>query len=97
MSISIDSIMFCERFELIHSLKRLKFKLKYENLSNMPKTVIFHMVFVKNESGRIRVHPRPLYIIYKKILGRTLICYVLSLNTTYISISRMNTNAVTFI
>ena len=29
----------------------------------MPKTVTFHMVFVKNESGRIRVHPRPLYIL----------------------------------
>ena len=30
----------------------------------MPKNVTFQMVFVKNESGRIRVHPQPFYMLY---------------------------------
>ena len=30
----------------------------------MPKHVTFQMVFVKNKSGRIRVHPQPLYMLY---------------------------------
>ena len=34
-----------------------------KNLSNMPKNVTFQMVFVKNESGRISVHPQPLYML----------------------------------
>ena len=29
----------------------------------MQKNVTFQMVFVKNESGRIRVHPNPLYML----------------------------------
>ena len=29
----------------------------------MPKNFIFQMVFVKNESGCIRVHPQPLYML----------------------------------
>ena len=33
-----------------------------KKLSNVPKNVTFQMVFVKNESGRIRVHPQPLYM-----------------------------------
>ncbi len=33
------------------------------NLPNMPKNVFFQMVFGKNESGRIRVHPQPLYML----------------------------------
>ena len=31
-----------------------------KNLSNIAKNVTFQMVLVKNESGRIRVHPQPL-------------------------------------
>ena len=34
-----------------------------KNLPNMPKNVTFQMVFGKNESGRIRVHPQPLYML----------------------------------
>ena len=34
-----------------------------ENLQKMPKNVALQMVFVKNESGRIRVHPQPLYML----------------------------------
>ena len=34
-----------------------------KNLLNMPKHVTFQMVFVKNESGRTRVHPQPLYML----------------------------------
>ena len=56
-----------------------------KNLSNMPKNVTFQMVFVKYESGRIRVHPQPLYRL----------CIII--NTTYISILRMNTNRATFV
>ena len=56
-----------------------------KNLSNVPKIVTFQMVFGKNESGRIRVHPQPLYML----------CIIK--NTTYISILRMNTNAATFV
>ena len=33
-----------------------------KNLPNMRKNVTFQMVFVKNESGCIRVHPQPLYM-----------------------------------
>ena len=29
----------------------------------MPKNVTFQMVFVKNECGRIRVHPQSLYML----------------------------------
>ena len=29
----------------------------------MPKNVTFQKVFVKNKSGRIRVHPQPLYML----------------------------------
>ena len=29
----------------------------------MPKNVTFQKVFVKNESGRIRVHPQTLYML----------------------------------
>ena len=29
----------------------------------MSKNVTFQIVFVKNESGRIRVHPKPLYML----------------------------------
>ena len=35
-----------------------------KNLSKMPKHVTFEMGFVKNESGRIRVHLQPLYMLY---------------------------------
>ena len=34
-----------------------------KNLLNMPTNVIFQMFFVKNESGRICVHPQPLYML----------------------------------
>ena len=43
--------------------KRLDSILNMKNLTNMQKIVTFHMVFVKNESGRIRVHPQPLYMV----------------------------------
>ena len=29
----------------------------------MPKNVTFQMVFAKDESGRMRVHPQPLYML----------------------------------
>ena len=34
-----------------------------QNFSNMPKKVTFQIVFVEIESGRIRVHPQPLYML----------------------------------
>ena len=52
-----------EDFNLISHLKRSDSSLNMKNLSNMPKNVTFQIVFVKNESGRIRVHPRPLYML----------------------------------
>ena len=34
-----------------------------KNLTNMQNNVTFQIVFVKNGSGRIRVHPQPLYML----------------------------------
>ena len=55
--------IYVKDFNLLSHKNRSDSSSNMKNLPNMRKNVTFQMVFVKNESGRIRVHPQSLYML----------------------------------
>ena len=56
-------LVYVTYFNWFNHLKRSDSSLNMKHISNMPNNDTFQMIFVINESCRIRVYPHPLYML----------------------------------